>query len=55
MSGVETARAFGMTEKDPRMFQHLGGPKIHAVVGNAVCIEMREAMCKVVGQFWDPE
>ena len=55
LSGVETARAFGMTEEQLKRFQHLSDPEIHAAVGNGVCIEMGEAMGKVVKQFWDPE
>ena len=39
MSGVETARAFGMEEEDLRIFQHLSDPEIHAAVGNGVCVE----------------
>ena len=55
LSGVETARAFGIKENELRKFQHLNDQEIHAAVGNGVCIEMGEAMGKVVEQFWDPE
>ena len=55
LSGVETARAFGMEETELDRFQHLNDQEIHAAVGNGVCIEMGEAMGEVVQQFWDPK
>ena len=55
LSGVETARAFGMQESELSRFQHLNDQEIHAAVDNGVCIEMGEAMGEVVQQFWDPE
>ena len=55
LSGVETARAFGMKEAELDRFQHLSDQEIHAAVGNGVCIEMGEAMGEVVQQFLDPK
>ena len=55
LGGVETARAFGMEETELDRFQHLNDQEIHAAVGNGVCMEMGEAMGRVVQQFWDPE
>jgi hypothetical protein len=55
LSGVETARAFGMEEAELDRFQHLNDQRINAAVGNGVCIEMGVAMGRVVQQFWDPE
>ena len=55
LSGVETARAFGMKETELDRFQRLNDQEIHAAVGNGVCIEMGEAMGEVVQQFWDPK
>ena len=55
LSGVETTRAFGMEEAGLDRFRHLNDQEIHAAVGNGVCIEMGEAMGRVVQQFWDPK
>ena len=55
LSGVETAKAFGMQEKELSQFQHLTDNEIHAAVGNGVCIEMGEAMGEILRKFWNPD
>ena len=55
LSGVETAKAFGMQENELSQFQHLTDNEIHAAVGNGVCIEMGEAMGEILRKFWDPD
>ena len=55
LSGVETAKAFGIREEELSQFQHLTDNEIHAAVGNGVCIEMGEAMGQILRKFWDPD
>ena len=51
LSGVETAKAFGIREEELSQFQHLTDNEIHAAVGNGVCIEMGEAMGQILRSF----